>query len=77
MTVLFKFITKCDKCYYKVKKLDILYTKCGSFLITKCDNFITKCDRTVSEVLSERKKGRHYTGDTSIQREFSGRDKKA
>ena len=28
------FITKCDKCYYKVRK--------G---ITKCDNFITKCDR--------------------------------
>ena len=28
------FITKCDKCYYK-----------SATGITKCDNFITKCDR--------------------------------
>lgn len=31
---------------------------------------------TVSEVLSERKKGRHYAGDISIVSEFSGRDRK-
>ena len=61
----FKFITKCDKCYYKVRQLFLLqsamvcyykvrqlfYYKVRQVLlqsatgITKCDNFITKCDR--------------------------------
>ena len=70
-TIYFKFITKCDKCYYKVRQLFLLQstmvcyykvrqlfyykvrqvllsfiTKCESATgITKCDNFITKCDR--------------------------------
>ena len=35
------FITKCDKCYYKVRQV-LLQSATG---ITKCDNFITKCDR--------------------------------
>ena len=68
-TIYFKFITKCDKCYYKVRQLFSNYkvrwsviTKCDSFLlqsatsviskykgITKCDNFITKCDRYYKE----------------------------
>ena len=51
-TIYFKFITKCDKCYYKVRQLFFI-TKCDglllqsatAFFITKCDNFITKCDR--------------------------------
>ena len=48
-TIYFKFITKCDKCYYKVRQL--FYYKVRQVLlqsataITKCDNFITKCDR--------------------------------
>ena len=40
-TIYFKFITKCDKCYYKVRQLFLLQSATG---ITKCDNFITKCD---------------------------------
>ena len=64
-TIYFKFITKCDKCYYKVRQLFLLqsamvcyykvrqlfYYKVRQVLlqsatvITKCDNFITKCDR--------------------------------
>ena len=58
-TIYFKFITKCDKCYYKVRQLFFI-TKCDGLLlqsatvfllqsatsvITKCDNFITNCDR--------------------------------
>ena len=63
-TIYFKFITKCDKCYYKVRQLSLLqsamvcyykvrqlfYYKVRQVLlqsatgITKCDNFITKCD---------------------------------
>ena len=48
-TLYFKFITKCDKCYYKVRQL--FYYKVRHVLlqsvtgITKCDNFIAKCDR--------------------------------
>ena len=60
-TIYFKFITKCDSffyykvlqsamvCYYKVPQL--FYYKVRQVLlrsatgITKCDNFITKCDR--------------------------------
>ena len=48
-TIYFKFTTKCDKCYYKVRQL--FYYKARQVLlksatgITKCDNFITKCDR--------------------------------
>ena len=39
-------ITKCDKCYYKVRQVlqsvtILLQSATG---ITKCDNFITKCD---------------------------------
>ena len=47
-TIYFKFITKCDKCYYKVRQL--FYYKVRQVLlqsatvITKCDNFITKCN---------------------------------
>ena len=47
-TIYFKFITKCDKYYYKVRQL--FYYKVRQVLlqsttgITKCDNFITKCD---------------------------------
>ena len=47
-TIYFKFITKCDKCYYKVRQL--FYYKVRQVLlqsaagITKCDNFITKCE---------------------------------
>ena len=47
-TIYFKFITKCDKCYYKVRQL--FYYKVRQVLlqsatgITKCNNFITKCD---------------------------------
>ena len=37
----FKFITKCVKCYYKVRWSVI--KKCDSFFIRKCDNFITNC----------------------------------
>ena len=64
-TIYFKFITKCDKCFYKVRQLFLLqsamvcyykvrqlfYYKVRQVLlqtatgITKCDNFITKCDR--------------------------------
>ena len=64
-TIYFKFTTKCDKCYYKVRQLFLLqsamvcyckvrqlfYYKVRQVLlqsaagITKCDNFITKCDR--------------------------------
>ena len=41
------FITKCDKCYYKVRQVlqsvtILLQSATG---ITNCDNFITKCDR--------------------------------
>ena len=48
-TIYFKFTTKCDKWYYKVRQL--FYYKARQLLlqsatgITKCDNFITKCDR--------------------------------
>ena len=65
-TIYFKFITKCDKCYYKVRQLFLLqsamvcYYKVQQLFyyevrqvllqtatgITKCDNFITKCDST-------------------------------
>ena len=44
-TIYFKFITKCDKCYYKVRWSVI--TKCDSFFITKCD----KCYYKVRQVL--------------------------
>ena len=56
-TVHFKFITKCNKCSYKVRQLILLqravvcYFKVRQvFLqsatgITKCDNFISMCDR--------------------------------
>ena len=64
-TIYFKFITKCDKCYYKERQIFLLqsamvcyykvrqlfYYKVRQVLlqsatgITKCDNFITKCDR--------------------------------
>ena len=56
-TIYFKFITKCDKHYYKVRQLFLLqsamvcYYKVRQVLlqsatgISKCDNFITKCDR--------------------------------
>ena len=47
----FKFITKCDSLfYYKVRQP--FYNKVrqvllqGATCITKCDNVITKCDRT-------------------------------
>ena len=63
-TIYFKFITKCDKCYYRVRQLflsqsamlcfykvrQLFYYKVRKVLlqsatgITKCDNFITKCD---------------------------------
>ena len=39
-TIYFKFITKCDKCYYNVRQV-LLQSATG---ITKCNNFITKCD---------------------------------
>ena len=45
-TIYFKFITKCDKCYYKVRQLFFI-TKCDSFFITKCE----KCDYKVRQVL--------------------------
>ena len=45
-TICFKFITKCDKCYYKVRQLFFI-TKCDSFFITKCD----KCYYKVRQVL--------------------------
>ena len=35
-TIHFEFITKCDKCYYKMLQV----------LRTKCDDYNTKCDRT-------------------------------
>ena len=41
-TIYFKFITKCDKCYYRVRQV-WLQSATG---ITKCDNFITKCEST-------------------------------
>ena len=64
-TIHFKFLTKCDKCHYKVRQLFLLqsamvcYYKVRQFFyykvrqvllqsatgITKCYNFITKCDR--------------------------------
>ena len=50
-TIYFKFITKCDSFfYYKVRQL--FYYKVRQVLlqsatgITRCDNFITKCDGT-------------------------------
>ena len=63
-TIYFKFTTKCDKCYYKVRQSFLLqnamvcyykvrqlfYYKARQVLlqsatgITKCDNFIAKCD---------------------------------
>ena len=58
-TIYFKFITKCDKCYYKVRQ--VLLQSATAFSITKCDGLllqsatafllqsatsvITKCDR--------------------------------
>ena len=44
-TIYFKFITKCDKCYYKVRWSVI--TKCDSFFVTKCD----KCYYQVRQLL--------------------------
>ena len=41
LTVHFKFITKCNKCSYKVRQV-FLQSATG---ITKCDNFISMCDR--------------------------------
>ena len=35
-TIYFKFITKCNKCYYKVRQL---------FLLQSATSVITKCDR--------------------------------
>ena len=49
-TIYFQFIKKCDKCDYKVRQL--FYYKVENVLwpsetdLTKCDNFITKCDST-------------------------------
>ena len=57
-TIYFKFITKCDSFFYYKLRWSVI-TKCDSFFyykvlqvllqsakgITKCDNFITKCDR--------------------------------
>ena len=43
-TIYFKFITKCGKCYYKLRQLFLLQS--ATSVITKCDSFfITKCDR--------------------------------
>ena len=56
-TIYFKFITKCDSFFYYKLRWSVI-TKCDSFFyykvqqvllqsatgITKCDNFITKCD---------------------------------
>ena len=48
-TIYFRFITKCDKCYYKVRQL--FYYKVRWSVITKCDSFfITKCDRCYYKV---------------------------
>ena len=60
-TIYFKFITKCDKCHYKVRQpfslqsatafllqsATSVITKCDSFFITKSD----KCYYKVREVL--------------------------
>ena len=51
-TIYFKFITKCDKCYYKVRQLFFI-TKCDglllqsatAFLLQSATSVITKCDR--------------------------------
>ena len=49
-TIYFKFTTKCDKCYYKVRQL-FFYYKVRWSVITKCDNFfITKCDKCYYKV---------------------------
>ena len=48
-TICFKFITKCDKCYYKVWQL--FYYKVRWSAITKCDSFfIIKCDKCYYKV---------------------------
>ena len=48
-TIYFKFITKCDKCYYKVRQL--FYYKVRWSVITKCDSLvITKCDKCYYKV---------------------------
>ena len=43
--ICYKFITKCDRCYYKMRQLfyykmrQKFVTKCVSFFITKCDSY--------------------------------------
>ena len=44
---LWQFSTKCDRFYYKMRKL--FYTKCDKFFVTKCDSFITNCDNFVKK----------------------------
>ena len=52
-TINFKFITKCDNCYYKVRQL-ILLQSATAFLLKSATSVITsaigitKCDRTPS-----------------------------
>ena len=49
LTIHFKFITKCDKCYYKVRQLILLQSAMS--VITKCDSFfITSCDKCYYKV---------------------------
>ena len=43
-TIYFKFITKCDKCYYKVRQLFLLQSA-TAFLLQSATSVITKCDR--------------------------------
>ena len=42
--ICFKFITKCDKCYYKVRQLFLLQSA-TAFLLQSATSVITKCDR--------------------------------
>ena len=50
-TIYFKFITKCDKCYYKVRQLFLLqsamvcYYKVRQVLLQSATSVIRKCDR--------------------------------
>ena len=37
-TIHFKFITKCDNCYYKVRQLTIILLQSATSVITKCDS---------------------------------------
>ena len=41
-TIYFKFITKCGKCYYKMRELFYQLLLQSATGITKCNNFITK-----------------------------------